>query len=504
MHRLPIELLIKVFTYAVGIDGFNTPYDYPYKLYALAFVCRTWGEVIQSPELWRVADGNRPLWPVILARSKSYQLMVMATWNTSKVKSDIIDVLPRCRALRLRIELGHDISALENAAAPELETLELEGLFCWWKPRQHPLVANVFRDYAPKLKSLALDRFSLRNWGLTTLSGLRALKLCRLWQNCPSTTEILAILRQSPELQDFKLNDADLRSEDHHDHDRVLLLARLRKVELGEIPLREMERILDTIRAPSGEYLHFGPYTKQGQGQGQEKGEKLLRRAMSSFAGPAFQAALRTASRIDISDSINSETTISVTRAASSPDFVLTVPEGAAHLDLAWVSHFLDSWSAVVLPPISITFGHLMFTEGISFAGHNILNVDHLHFKGKYHTLGQSHPPDVFIQALSGPMTEQISNGSGSTWLFPGLQDLTYTDTIYDPELLLLLVRARTSASHHTAAGYPVRLRSLRLLLDCSMRGDIWREIKAILGEGAYWEEGRLEDECEIGEDNQY
>ncbi|KAG8996569.1 hypothetical protein FRB93_000711 [Tulasnella sp. JGI-2019a] len=206
IHRLPVELLIKIFICAVEIDGLNTPDDYQDSVLALALVCKAWAEITRSPELWTVVIDSNSSPKNALDRSASRLLVVKTGLNTDPCFWQAVTRnLHRWQSASLSIDSDAQISALEMDGAPELTEPRLTA---YWDHEENPgafLEVDLFQGNAPKLESLELSYLGLRNWGSNILSGLHDIHLHHIF--CPSTTDILAVLFLCPRIETLEIYD---------------------------------------------------------------------------------------------------------------------------------------------------------------------------------------------------------------------------------------------------------------------------------------------------------
>ncbi|KAG8988311.1 hypothetical protein FRB94_003382 [Tulasnella sp. JGI-2019a] len=185
-EKLPVELLIWIFSYASGLCGgyyvdVKFADHYIPKLHIMAQVCRRWLEVIKTaPELWMLITDRDPINAILaLDRSQLYPLSLVFDSGPLDIPlyAVVLGHAYRWRRADLRLITGDEeaLRRLGEVGAPLLKHLQLESPS--WE-RNFIFTLNLFREFPPKLTSLALINVRTHHWNSPLFgSHLHSLKL---------------------------------------------------------------------------------------------------------------------------------------------------------------------------------------------------------------------------------------------------------------------------------------------------------------------------------------
>jgi len=212
ISQLPVELLEAIFTLLFEEDKVDTAMATSSDI--VTQICHRWRHVaLVRSRLWRriLVNDTTALWMVEerLRRSKNARLRVKVTGATTSPTADILPLVRAIAAHSGRIEhfelSGYDsnktirILAELRHPAPILESIHLEAEIDDAEP-PHVLAAartiHLFGGQMPAVKRVSTISMPL---SLAPFSGLRRLDLRD--QASLSTSELVSVLRRSPELE---------------------------------------------------------------------------------------------------------------------------------------------------------------------------------------------------------------------------------------------------------------------------------------------------------------
>ncbi|KAJ8520711.1 hypothetical protein ONZ45_g2507 [Pleurotus djamor] len=240
--RLPSELLSSIFI--KGVLGMGD--ENPIMVSTLMLVCRYWADVaMNTPVLWAniavsphdsLAKARRRL-----SRSKSCPIDVTINfgprfeYKTSTVTEHVIHAMDLIRPALWRTKSLH-ISVPSRSQvhmallrcqeeAPLLETLQIKVFHAMQDDHYSKPPLPLFKGHTPRLHSCSFSSFNF-GWDLRLLNRLRVLKLDGYYNGMsPSTSTLLAVLRQCPDLEELSLRnltDADSDGCGPHFSDEVV------------------------------------------------------------------------------------------------------------------------------------------------------------------------------------------------------------------------------------------------------------------------------------------
>lgn len=247
IHALPPELLQEIFYEATSSFIYYQTFNYYRSLFSIRGVCKHWKEVIDTtPRLWAVITSylNQNILAMALRNSSIQPLYVRYTnypdSHRAKLKIFLAPSAERWDRLDYSWTYGSSVHEVLSLPLRSLRYLKLNGIY------------GAFYNFpldAPLLDSLVIHSFSL-DW--TTLSGLRLLRIVQT--PGPSTTEILIILKASPQLEHLMLQEPRLLDYAPGNPDFLpnpVLLPRLKDLSLICFPIHPLSYILDQVEAPS-------------------------------------------------------------------------------------------------------------------------------------------------------------------------------------------------------------------------------------------------------------
>ncbi|KAG8983982.1 hypothetical protein FRB93_006856 [Tulasnella sp. JGI-2019a] len=214
LFQLPHELLIKILSFSI-YDPWNEG-SHVAKLHSLAQVSTRFANLVKySPSLWNiVSDYNPSDLPLIITKSKDASLDIFfngkdhSSLVTSVFQGMVLHQSHRWRSVTFsasKSEFGQRL--MEQLPAPRLRTLRIRH----WKFWERKTVV-VRGEKLRGLHHLTLSGVFVK-FGSGIPSGLRTLELRELREGGrPSLTEILAVLRASPELNRLELGCESLES----------------------------------------------------------------------------------------------------------------------------------------------------------------------------------------------------------------------------------------------------------------------------------------------------
>ncbi|KAJ3504777.1 hypothetical protein NLJ89_g7759 [Agrocybe chaxingu] len=280
--RLPSELLSNIFT--IGVLGMED--DNPVMVPTLMLVCRYWAEVaLNTPVLWAkisvsphdsLQKARRRL-----MRSKSCPLDVTVNFGPridylQSVSEHITHAMDLFRPALWRIKSfsltvpnrSHANNALirMQEEAPMLEDLTILVHNSLQDDHFSKTPYSLFSGSTPNLRSCSLTSFNF-GWDLKLMTGLRVLKLGGyLNSSSPSTSTLLDILRQCPELEELALkNITDVETNAcspaviNHEMDfpvtHKIHLPRLKRLSFHYSGIGHTKQIMNRIAFPNLESL---------------------------------------------------------------------------------------------------------------------------------------------------------------------------------------------------------------------------------------------------------
>ncbi|KAG9013685.1 hypothetical protein FRB94_001247 [Tulasnella sp. JGI-2019a] len=255
---LPIELRVKIFEYTVAFDGPVPPKTYYPELHTLAQVCKTWSNIVRnSPSLWRVLSTcgapAAALWHTAVTRSASVPLTIHLIDLPTGVEgfqpahlTSLINNLARWEIVTIELhDVYMELSPIEvTGGAPHLRYLEMR--------LNMPLKTylDLPRSWSPKIQHAKLSGLGLCRWDGCILAGLRTLMLHHVQSFVPSQKELLAILKNCPDLEDLDLDLYDVPCCSNGDlQTSEIQLLHLQSIKL-DIHLPTMNVLLSRIHAP--------------------------------------------------------------------------------------------------------------------------------------------------------------------------------------------------------------------------------------------------------------
>ncbi|KAG8997650.1 hypothetical protein FRB93_014010 [Tulasnella sp. JGI-2019a] len=261
---LPDEVLTTVFQNVlpanyIGSTGWGEAdiKFYYQRLSVLRKVCVVWMEVIDSsPNLWALIDSTALNVEECLIKSKSVPLTIrlhrkqlgddkeLVNWKR------ILGEMSRWDIVKFNGYMGGDregyASGLEASPAPILRGLTLTNY-----SDGAPIIIDLFRSTAPRLRQLSLRQISLKHWDSPFLYNLRELSLDKV--TGPTIEQLLAILEASSYLT--KLSIYSVHVDDDTSASKPIRTVNLPSLDWLTIsylsPVTTNDRLLRTIQAPS-------------------------------------------------------------------------------------------------------------------------------------------------------------------------------------------------------------------------------------------------------------
>ncbi|KAF9013231.1 hypothetical protein BDQ17DRAFT_1343029 [Cyathus striatus] len=280
--RIPSELLSSIFIMGVLGMGDENPVMVP----TLMLVCKYWAEVaLNTPVLWAkisvsphdsLEKARRRL-----ERSKSCPLDVTVNFgarleSVSRVTEQVVHAMDLLRPALWRTKSLHIsvpgrpqahaalLHCKENA--PTLENLTIHVHQSIQDEHYSAPPLPLFNGHTPRLRSCSFTSFNF-GWDLRLLARLRVLKLGGYYNgNTPSTTTLMNILRQCPDLEELVLrNLSNVDASACPSRDTIepppvaksLVLPRLTKLTFYYAGIALTRQILGQITFPSLESLEL-------------------------------------------------------------------------------------------------------------------------------------------------------------------------------------------------------------------------------------------------------
>ncbi|KAF5369349.1 hypothetical protein D9758_002769 [Tetrapyrgos nigripes] len=283
VHRLPSELLSSIFITGVLDVGD----DNPVMVSTLMLVCRYWAEVaLDTPILWSkisvsphdsLEKARRKL-----SRSKSCPLDItidIPIEYTNSVTELVIHAtdmirpaLWRTRSLFLSVPnraQAHAALSRCQEDAPVLESLTIQIHHSIDDRYSTNPILPIFKGQTPRLRSVSLTSFNF-GWDLRLVSSLKVLKLGGYFNGfAPSSSTLISILRQCPELEELALRNMSIdsapcygtRISDEFDTpptSKPVRLPRLTKISFTCSGIAFTRQIMTQITFPNLESLEMG------------------------------------------------------------------------------------------------------------------------------------------------------------------------------------------------------------------------------------------------------
>lgn len=212
IESLPIELLIRIFEYALNdVEDTNCRTSHNYlKLINVSLVARRWNDVIHSSSSLLTHVDNRLPTAVLqdfLTRSKAHPLTVSCLSGPLEAREALLALasqhLARWKSFSLYLPLRRQqpySNILQQLQQLQQPAHRLERLEVWKESDEHEPLLDWFGGQADRLQKLSLKNVAIP-WDAPMLSGLRSLKIAKLNNNVPTALEILDILSRCPNLE---------------------------------------------------------------------------------------------------------------------------------------------------------------------------------------------------------------------------------------------------------------------------------------------------------------
>ncbi|KAG9034228.1 hypothetical protein FRB95_013509 [Tulasnella sp. JGI-2019a] len=516
---LPLELLVKI----IWLGARCNVCDYIPRLHTLAQVCKSWANVIKAtPTLWYIASSHRPLFewkaalklsgscPIVLLRRDSPENVLDEFWSAA------LQHTHRFTVLQVIGDDGEGVGSLKHATAPFLKSLHIEIR------RQAPgapvlagamngnvaaampdpaLITDLFKGGTPQLLHVELRNIALENWNSTLLSGLRTLEIKDVGSHGPSLQQLFNALSMCPDLEQLVLHDIAIT-----DHTflplavrhPILQLHRLVRISLVGFPTAMIAQIMSTVHMPRCTDIHVRGFRPEVPGASTE-----VLSALTASITPSLTTSLA-AGGAAITLSLSTDPYLSVTL-AHQPDHLIVFEDIASLADyLDWAEQLLAVHSQRSTTRIEEVC--LDIQDGPRQGG----LIDQLvTFLGRLPSVESLR---VFGGELDG-LWEAMSVaklGSECGWLCPNLR-ACYLEDYYrpsDPEPFMRMVerRERAAALRKTMGREkdgPQALERLEIGSESEMMTvDVFRRIKAVLGDAVAWEGQRADFEKQPGDES--
>ncbi|KAG8999692.1 hypothetical protein FRB94_005995 [Tulasnella sp. JGI-2019a] len=261
INRLPNELLVEIFTFAIDSSGYR---DRHVVRIRLASVSKNWSRtVFETPSLWtEISSYYNEGWNrAVVLRSKEYPLMVEYNqshrWATDEFMDLTIPVAYRWKSAAFRLVNVDSLDLLRGfvpLSAPQLEELTVE---CSDVDAELSVGGNIdiFSGGADRLRHIHLLDVPIL-WSSRLLSGLETLAIVDSnFRFSPSSTEVMNVLRRCPELRDFELvhnNQEDIHTSfDTSTEEDIVHLPLLTSFTLDLDSAEAFGRIISSVRIPA-------------------------------------------------------------------------------------------------------------------------------------------------------------------------------------------------------------------------------------------------------------
>lgn len=468
VHRLPLEILVKIFKLALrGNEG--TPQDdltdiqngatefYYQKLIPLSSVCNEWRTVIRdTPAFWSPIqfEDRLRMSKLALERSKSHGVKIII-WNPLELWKDadvFIHAVTKPEVMKRWRSLGLSDYSLWDKFRPMLEIptpcLETAVINIRDTSARSTIPINLFGGDAPNLVDLVLRVFPI-TWTSASWPKLRSLEIKFADVPPPSLEQLRHILIISNLLESLVIVDLPEFEPDPiptHPAETSLLLARLQVFKLLECPSDVLHTLITLVDAPACSTLALTPEDEEEEGWFSND----LIEAITPIT-ERLQAFIATNEKIEIS--LNEVTLKS--RADSGFDLGCKggeTPEAVfCPLTLSWILNTFHA--ALTTGPVSLSFSH-----GFDFGlAESMTMVQNLSSRYTFDSLHLSHDAlglDHLLQALSSPAVE-------GRWLLSSVQHLTLEPD--HPLDMLDQVLHQRYTTHPAILPPPEPLKTLRL-----------------------------------------
>ncbi|KAG8988300.1 hypothetical protein FRB94_003393 [Tulasnella sp. JGI-2019a] len=439
-EKLPVELLIKIFSYASGLCGryyldTQTTGHYAPKLHIMAQVCRQWLEIIKAaPELWTFVTDRDPKNAIVaLDRSKSHPVGIglrEVPFNGSLYAVALNNSQRWVRAdIRFSPSDQLALHELAEVSVPILQRLQLE--FFYWD-EDTVFVSDLFRDHPPRLTSLDLIQVAIRQWNSPIFGPhLHSLKLTRLRTSNPTREDLWGIFHACPELNHLELTHVNFSGEmPQGPRVQLPLLAALLLRPLSPSDAVDIARMIETPRC-----RHYSV------SRGLETPDALALSAVALQVQPLFESCIASSSSLFVHlDGF----WIRITCRRGEPphsDFKLKLGKvGSCEKVLDWLIGIIAR--SPLLSPIPVDV-HLEYRlqRSLSPSPSDLLRLSSVRSLTIADLYGYT---NKLAESLSVP--KDLEDGSDG-WLWPGLREVTIRDFDGPSATLLHMVKTRTDAA---------------------------------------------------------
>lgn len=268
LHQLPVELITKILLFV------RDSTEYYKRLRSLGSVAVLWKSIIErTPDFWTICNlsespketgraihksRNLPLeiveWPFGLSLAPRLSVATFMEfvgpqrlrWLTAEI------------AIRTEADRSVVLGAIQSPM-PVLESLVLHDIF---SSPSTPMVDFQVGN-TPRLRHISLTGINIRDWDSPVFKGLRTLRLDGTRASSPSLSQMMNILRSSPQLEDLRLSRSpeaailsttssseDARNATGAAVEELIGLPKLRSIDLHQFPEDTVTAILAAIDAP--------------------------------------------------------------------------------------------------------------------------------------------------------------------------------------------------------------------------------------------------------------
>lgn len=251
IHRLPVEILLDIFDFALA--PFDIYYYYTY-LYELIIVCKGWANIIyDTPRYWfYVGFGHTPPLRVVLDRAKSQPLRIDHHHVGKKKENDeaLFGRMEQWRSITLHLVAKDAAAGLDyqerlwTDPAPLVEKITLWGK---WDDEHLPF-PDLFGGQAPKLRSLKRDRCWI-DLDSPIFKQLRLLDLSDIFLPDVSFADFGNFLETCENLTYLELHMVGV-DVDIPDRPEPVTLPKLTTLHMHEVDAWETFDILDMLNMP--------------------------------------------------------------------------------------------------------------------------------------------------------------------------------------------------------------------------------------------------------------
>ncbi|KAG8929578.1 Peptidyl-prolyl cis-trans isomerase cyp8 [Tulasnella sp. 417] len=233
IHRLPLELLIKIFRGSTEADR-GAGWLSQDRILKLSVVCQHWRSVVyDTPSLWSaISSYYRPArLKKTIELSKGHLLDVhLVTEPFGSTSTSVFATIRSTQCTRWRTLQGklsvRSFATISRSTAPNLEELDLVlgEVRSGSRATAIPLVnTHIFQGPLIRLRRLKLQwtaqHFTF-NWGSMMFPGLESLHLTTANQSAaPSSAELLSVLGRSNKIRDVELNLPNKSESPQQDND---------------------------------------------------------------------------------------------------------------------------------------------------------------------------------------------------------------------------------------------------------------------------------------------